>query len=619
MIADGQGSFGFPRRILTTALAPDEIVIDGFAGGGGASLALHQALGREPDVAINHDELAIGMHAANHPFTRHLLEDIWAVDIVREVAGRRVGHLHCSPDCRHFSQAKGGQPRDRATRSLSWFVIKVAGRLARHGLAPRMVSLENVKEIMKWGPLVAKRDKATGRVVRLDGSVAGKGERVPLCEQFLVPDKKRMGQTWRQFVQALRALGYVVEWRCLRACDYGAGTSRNRLFLFARRDGRPIVWPEPTHGPGRASPYVTAADCIDWSIPCRSIFNRPKPLADATLRRIARGIKRYVLDSGNPFIVPVTHHGDHRVHPCAEPVPAITGAPRGEFAVVAPTMIQVGYGEREGQHPRTLDLGRPLGVITAGGIKHAVAGATLLKIRSSSDGAAVDDPLPAITSGAGAKRPAGVAHAMGVVTAFLEQANTGRVGHDMREPVSTIVGSGSTQRLVAVNMVTLRNNCSGADAQAPLGAVTAGGEHHAVVECTLSPEHEAGALRVAGFLMLYYGEGGQHGELGDPLATITTRDRLALVTVHLQGIPYVIVDVAMRMLDPHELYRAQGFPADYVISRTADGRALSKSASVRMVGNSVSPPPMRALIEANLGAAPSAALAARPIVIQEAA
>lgn len=618
MIADGQGSFGFPRRIFTTALAPDEIVIDGFAGGGGASLALHQALGREPDVAINHDELAIGMHAANHPFTRHLLEDIWAVDIVREVAGRRVGHLHCSPDCRHFSQAKGGQPRDRATRSLSWFVIKVAGRLARHGLAPRMVSLENVKEIMKWGPLVAKRDKATGRVVRLDGSVAGKGERVPLREQFLVPDKKRMGQTWRQFVQALRALGYVVEWRCLRACDYGAGTSRNRLFLFARRDGRPVVWPEPTHGPGLAHPFVTAADCIDWLIPCRSIFDRKKPLADATLRRIARGINRYVLESGKPFIVPA-HHGDRRVHPCAEPVSTVTAAHRGESAVVAPTMIQVGYGEREGQRPRALDLGQPLGVVTAGGIKHAVACATLLKIRGSSDGATVDDPLPTITSGAGAKRPAGAAHAMGVVTAFLEQANTGMIGHDLREPVSTIVGSGSTQRLVTANMVTLRNNCNGADALAPLGAATAGGEHHAVVECTLSPELEAGALRVAGFLMRYYGEGGQHGDLGDPMATITTRDRLALVTVRLQGIPYVIVDVAMRMLEPRELYMAQGFPADYVIDRTAEGGALSKSASVRMVGNSVSPPPMRALIEANLDAAPPAAPAARPIVIQEAA
>ncbi len=618
MSADGQGSFGFPRRIFTTALAPDEIVIDGFAGGGGASLALRQALGREPDVAINHDELAIGMHAANHPFTRHLLEDIWAVDIVREVAGRRVGYLHCSPDCRHFSQAKGGQPRDRATRSLSWFVIKVAGRLARNGLAPRMISLENVKEILQWGPLVAKRDKATGRVVKLDGSVAGRGERVPLREQFLVPDKKRMGQTWRQFVQALRALGYVVEWRCLRACDYGAGTSRNRLFLFARRDGRPVVWPVPTHGPGLAHPFVTAADCIDFSISCRSIFDRKKPLADATLRRIARGINRYVLESGKPFIVP-THHVDRRVHPCAESVSTVTAAHRGESAVVAPTMIQVAHGEGRPGGPQrwgngTADLQSPLGTTaTSGG--YAVATAVLLKIRGSSDGATVDDPLPTITSGAGAKRPAGAAHAMGVVTAFLEQANTGMIGHDLREPVSTIVGSGSTQRLVTANMVTLRNNCNGADAQAPLGAATAGGEHHAVVECTLSPELEAGALRVAGFLMRYYGEGGQHGDLGDPLATITTRDRLALVTVRLQGIPYVIVDVAMRMLEPRELYMAQGFPADYVIDRTAEGRALSKSASVRMVGNSVSPPPMRALIEANLDAAP----AARPIVIQEAA
>lgn len=264
-MADGgkQSGFNFPRNQLVSALRPGEIVVDFFAGGGGASEALRQALGRDPDVAVNHDPQAIGMHAANHPFTQHLPADVWEVDILREVAGRPVGWFHASPDCTHFSQAKGGQPRSKATRSLSWVVLKVAGKLARAGLTPRIISLENVKQIQGWTRLVAKRDKATGRVVKLDGSVAARGERVPVRDQFLVPDKKRMGSTWRQFVAALSALGYVVEWRMLKACDYGAGTSRERLFLIARRDGSPICWPEPTHGPSRAHPFVTAADCID--------------------------------------------------------------------------------------------------------------------------------------------------------------------------------------------------------------------------------------------------------------------------------------------------------------------------------------------------------------------
>ena len=314
-MADGsQHAFAF-RPLAASMLRPGEIVLDFFAGGGGASEALRQALGRDPDVAVNHDPLALGMHAANHPFARHLPADVWTVDILREVAGRLVGWFHASPDCTHFSQAKGGQPRSRATRSLSWVVLKVAGTLARRGLAPRIISLENVRQIQGWGPLVAKRDKATGRVLRLDGSVAAPGERVPLREQFLVPDMRRAGHTWRQFIAALRALGYAVEWRTLRACDYGAGTSRERLFLIARRDGEPIRWPEPTHGPGRAHPYGTAADCIDWTIPCPSIFTCKKPLADATLRRIARGIQRYVIDAEAPFIVPTRPQGHNTETP----------------------------------------------------------------------------------------------------------------------------------------------------------------------------------------------------------------------------------------------------------------------------------------------------------------
>ncbi len=629
-MADGsrQHGFNFAHKPLVSALRPDEIVVDFFAGGGGASEALRQALGRDPDVAVNHDHDALGMHAANHPFTRHMEADVWTVDILREVAGRPVGWYHASPDCTHFSQAKGGQPRDRATRSLSWVVPKVAGTLARRGLAPRIISLENVRQILGWCPLVAKRDKATGRVVTLDmvplihpetghvvkrggkvlliNRIAGPGEQVPVRNQFLVPDKRRMGETWRKFVAVLRALGYVVEWRLLKACDYGAGTSRERLFLIARRDGEPIRWPEPTHGPGLAQPYITAADCIDWSITCPSIFTRKKPLADATLRRIAKGVQRYVIGAASPFIVQCANASANGVASTSEPLGTVTGWPKGgSHAVVAPTLVQTGYGERAGQSPRSLDLQQPLGTAVGGGVKHALAAAHLVKFRGDSTGAAATDPMPTITSGAGAARPAGAAHAMGILTAFLEQAHGGgEHGNPARargadEPVSTISTTGSQQRIVTAHLTAFGQNAKGTDPREPMQTALGGAARFGVVECTLSPEHEAGALRVAALLVNYYGNG-QPRDMRAPLDTVTTRDRLALVTVTLHGTPYVIVDIGLRMLKPRALYRAQGFPADYIIDRTASGKPLTISAAVRMVGNSVSPPPLAALARANL-------------------
>jgi len=603
-MADGnQRAFNFPRKTLASALRPGEIVVDFFAGGGGASEALRQALGRDPDVAVNHDHDALGMHAANHPFTRHMEADVWAVDILREVAGRPVGWFHGSPDCTHFSQAKGGQPRSRATRSLSWVMVKVAGRLARHGLAPRIISLENVRQILTWCPLIAKRDKATGRVIRLDGTVAAPGEHTPLREQFLVPDKKRAGSIWRQFVATLRALGYVVEWRILRACDYGAGTSRERLFLIARRDGEPIVWPEPTHGPGRAQPYVTAADCIDWSIPCPSIFERKKPLADATQRRIARGVMRYVVNAAEPFIVQCANASASGIASGGEPLGVITAWPKGgAHAVVAPTLVQASHGEGSGATKRrgsgAHDPKQPLGTVHAGGGSFALASALLVGV----GGRAGDtEPRPVNQPGYTVTAKADCA----VVTAFLEQANGGgENGNPARargadEPVSSITGTGSQQRVVTAHMAKLRGTSSAADVAGPLATVSAGGEHHAVVECTLSAEHEAGALRVAAFLVNYYGNGAPR-DLRESLDTVTTRDRLALVTVTIKGTPYVIVDIGLRMLKPRELYRAQGFPANYIIDRTASGKPLTISAAVRMVGNSVSPPPLCAIARANL-------------------
>lgn len=686
-MADGSRSFNFPKP-QRSRLRPGEIVVDLFAGGGGASEGLKQALGVDPALAYNHDELAIGMHAANHPLTEHHREDIWHADPRVDVAGRPVGWFHASPDCTHFSQAKGGQPRSRKTRALSWVVLKWVGQLMhddqRRGsnTAPRIISMENVWQILTWGPLVAKRCKATGRVLRMDGSVAERGERVPVDNQQLVPDKRHRGRTWEQFVAALRALGYVVEWKKRVASDYGAGTSRERLFLLARRDGDPIVWPEASHGPEPGqTPRVTAADCLDFSIPCPSIWGRKRPLADATMRRIAKGIMRHVINSADPFIVPVTHQGGDRVHDVREPMRTITAANCGELmlaapelapfltehanastqrtmradeplrtmcaevkgghfavvspilagvggragqseprsggeplytmtakadtALVTPVLVQSGYGEREGQAPRALDLQQPLGTVVAGGVKHAVAAPHLVKFRGDSVGTPVTDPVPTITSGAGAARPAGAAHALGLSSASLVTLRRNMVGADARTPLTTVAAQAEHHALATAFLEQANGGFyqgAGNDARDPVSTITASGSQQRLVSedlAQLTPEQEAGALRVAAFLVKYYGSG-IAVDPRDPLDTVTTKDRLALVTVVIKGTPYVIVDIGLRMLKPHELYRAQGFPPGYIIDRTANGTPLTTSAAVRMVGNSVSPPPLRALAEANL-------------------
>ncbi|MBI3146349.1 MAG: DNA cytosine methyltransferase [Pseudogulbenkiania sp.] len=596
----------------------NEIIVDLFAGGGGMSTAIEQALGRHVDIAINHDEDAISMHEANHPQTRHYRADVFEVCPHEATQGRPVGHLHGSPDCTHHSQAAGGQPRNKKIRGLGWVMTRWAGQVK-----PRSISMENVKQMQQWGPLIAKRCKKTGRVMKLDGTVATPGERVPVQEQFLIPDPKRAGSTWRRFIRTFEQMGYQVEWQILTAADYGAATTRERLFLFARRDGRPINWPKPTHHakPGKGQRgWRPAADHIDFSNLGTSIFARKKPLADATLRRIAKGMKKFVLDSGDPFIVPIapyngsepvhsirdpartitahpkggsfalatgtlvsfTHHGAERFHDLQAPAPTITCANRGEMALAAATMVQLGYGERPGQAPRVLDIGHPLGTVVAGGGKH------------------------------------------GLTTAYLMQANGGfntTLGHDMRKPTSTITNSGSQQQLVTAHLAHLHNNCDGRDIAEPLRTISAGGEHHGLVtahlttlrqgcdgrdlrepaptatagadqialtQYTLSKEHEEGALHCAAFLVAYYGTDNV-SDLRDPMPTATTRDRLALVTVWIKGEPWVIVDIFLRMLTPPELYGCQGFPRHYIIDRGHDGRVFSKSAQVRMVGNSVSP------------------------------
>ncbi len=502
----------------------DEVIIDLFAGGGGASVAIEQATGLFVDAACNHDEEAIAMHTVNHPQTKHYQADVFEVDPREACAGYPVGLLHLSPDCTHHSQAAGGQPRDKVIRSLAWIGKRWAGQVK-----PRVITLENVEQILKWGPLVAKRDKVTGRVIKLDRSVAKPGEYVPLGEQFLVPDKKAQGKTWKEFVNSLKRMGYAVEWKVLVAADFGAPTTRKRLFMVARCDGQPIVWPAPTHfeKPQKGQlAWRTAAECIDFSNTGTSIFERKRELAEATKRRIAKGIKKFVLDNPQPFIVPIAHfNGSEPVHSGLEPLRTITATPKGgSFAVAMP-----------------------------------------------------------------------------VYSPYLMQANGGfntTVGRAADAPMTTITNTGSQQQLVSAFIERQFRTGAGADITKPLQTImTKGAGKCGLVECELSGSEDK-ALRVASFMINYYGNGDAR-DLARPLDTITTKDRLALVTVYISGEPYLITDIRLRMLEPKELYKAQGFPDTYIFDRDSQGKPFTKTAQVRMCGNSVSRPPYEALVRAN--------------------
>ena len=528
----------------------DEIIVDLFAGGGGMSTAMHNAVGISPHIACNHDADAISMHEVNHPQTEHYQADVFELDPHLATRGRPVGLLHASPDCTHHSQAAGGQPRDRKIRALSWVVLRWAGQVR-----PRVITLENVRQITKWGPLVARRDRKTGRVIKTDGTVAARGEVVPLKQQYLIPDPKRVGKTWLRFVRVLEDHGYHVEWRMLCAADYGAPTTRERLFMVARRDGLPVVWPEPTHfkQPARGQKrWRSAAECIDWSIPGKSIFGREKPLAENTLKRIAKGIRRFVLDNPHPFIV----------------------ASSGDTAAMGqvPVLVNAGHGEGQGATRRrgfgSRDSRQPLGTVTASGSGgHAVACAWLMQANGG----------------------------------YYDISNTAG-GRAMAEPLSTITNSGSQQQLLSAHLMRQFGTSTGSDLRDPVGTIMADGAggKTGVIECLLENEdnNTVRALRVAAFLANYYNNG-RAREPDLPTDRLTTRDRLALVTVYIAGVPWVIVDIRLLMLVPHELYKAQGFPPDYIFTHGHDGRIFTKSAQVRMCGNSVSPPPATALLRAN--------------------
>lgn len=534
----------------------NEIMIDNFAGGGGVSEGIKNALGRSPDIAVNHCPMALTMHAANHPETKHLAENIWKVNMDDHSKGRPVGLMWASPDCRDFSRAKGGKLTSKSVRSLAWSVIMHCRQLG--DCRPRVICVENVVEFRtKW-------------------------------EDF---DK------WRG---ELRKLGYRSEWRELIAWKYGAPTIRKRLILIARRDGKKIVWPKETHGKpddpdvlaGIKKPWRTAAKIIDWSLPCPSIFDSAaeikekyglrciRPLSENTLKRIAAGIVRYVLEAKEPFYVTLGQHGGSnrsasepmhtvtasrkdqnaivvpqlvnlthggRLENINEPIKTITGANRGEKSLIVPTLIQTGYGERKGQKPRVPGLEKPLGTIVAGGGKAAL------------------------------------------VSAFLAQHNTQRSGHNpgraASEPLATITGRGTQQNVVAAHLISLK----GSDRRIgpvdqPHPTICAGGRHSGLV---------------AAFLTKYYGVQGNPC-IDEPLHTVTTKDRFSLVTVNIEGEQYIITDIGMRMLSARELYRAQGFDDDYKIDPVYNGKPLSKTEQVAKCGNSVPPPLVKAIIAANV-------------------
>ena len=530
-----------------------ELIVDLFAGGGGASQGIYQALGRHPDIAINHDEDAVAVHTRNHPSTEHFCASVWVVKPEVACAGRPVGLLWASPDCRHFSRAAGGRPKWGKVRSLPGVVSTWATRVK-----PRVILVENVGEMIGLGPLLA------------DGT----------------PCPKRIGRSFNQWVGRLRGLGYAVQWRELCAADYGAPTIRTRLVVQARCDGVPIVWPAPSHSkspslfaPGRWRP---AADCIDFSIPCPSIFTRKRPLKDATMRRIAQGIQRYVLGSPDPFIIKFQQNSVGQ--PTSDPLHTVmAGATR--FGLVAPH-VSTFYGTSTGQ-----DATAPLGSITAQGEHHAVVSAFLAPITHTGEnrGSAVTAPLPTITCAHRGEQA--------LISAVLGGCG-GRAAQSPPRPVTAPFGTMTTKAdsvLVSAFLAQHNLDAIGRDARGPLATITTTGAQTQVVEATLSDADAAGAERVAAFLVHYFGSGKQGQDLREPMGAVTTRDRYALVTV--EGVRRPIVDIGMRMLSLPELAAAQSFPADYDL--TDDGR-LSKTTGIRLVGNSVCPAFAEAIVRAAL-------------------
>jgi DNA (cytosine-5)-methyltransferase 1 len=540
-----------------------ELVVDNFAGGGGASTGIELATGYSVDIAINHDPEAIRMHKANHPYTKHYCEDVWQVDPVAACKGHPVGLAWFSPDCKHFSKAKGGKPKDKFIRGLAWVACRWAG-LVR----PRVIMLENVEEFKTWGPL-------------------NRGHH---------PIKAKQGKTFEKFVKQLTDLGYEVQFKELVAADYGAPTMRKRFFMIARCDGRPIVWPKPTHAPadskevkvGLLKPYVGAYTQLDFSLPCPSIFDTSeeikekygiravRPLAPKTMERIARGLKKFVIDNAEPFIVQVNHSGAKSDY-CKssnEPLSTITG--RHGFGIVEPYMVQI--GQTGFAADRSKDVREPLTTIVSKN-EHCLISPTLIQYHSETAqgdvrGQTIKDPIMTVDS----------SNRYGLVTSFLHKYYDGGykgAGESVENPLPTVT-AWDHNSVVTANLIQMNNHCDGRDIREPIPTITAGDGHFGEVRA---------------FLVKYYGQGtGQ--DIKEPLDTVTARDRFGLVTI--ECVDYKIVDIGLRMLEPRELYGCQGFPDDYIIDHDYTGKTYPRSEQVRRCGNAVCPPIPAALVRANL-------------------
>ena len=538
-----------------------ELIVDNFAGGGGASTGIEMATGYSVDIAINHDPEAIKMHKANHPNTKHYCENVWAVDPVKACNGHPVGLAWFSPDCKHFSKAKGGKPKDKNIRGLAWVACRWTG-LVR----PRVIMLENVEEFKTWGPLNRRHH----------------------------PIKAKQGKTFEKFVRQLLNLGYEVDFRELVAADYGAPTMRKRFFMIARCDGKPIVWPEPTHGPadsekvkaGLLKPYVGAYTQIDFSRPCPSIFDTSeeirekygiravRPLAKKTMDRIARGLKKFVLENPEPFIIQCNHGGERRPNDIREPMPTITG--KHGYGIVEPYMVQI--GQTGFTADRSKDVRDPLTTIVSKN-EHCLISPTLIQYHSETAqgevrGQTIKEPIMTVD---GSNR-------YGLVTLFLHKYYDGGykgAGDSVEKPLPTVT-AWDHNSVVTANLIQMNNHCDGRDLRDPIPTITAGDGHFGEVRA---------------FLIKYYGQGtGQ--DIEEPLDTVTSRDRFGLVTI--EGVDYQIVDIGLRMLEPKELYGCQGFPEDYIIDHDYTGKTYPRSEQVRRCGNAVCPPIPAALVRANL-------------------
>ena len=559
----GAGTYPDKRRagFLLKKMIHGELIVDNFAGGGGASTGIEMATGYSVDIAINHDPEAIKMHKANHPNTKHYCENVWAVDPVKACNGHPVALAWFSPDCKHFSKAKGGKPKDKFIRGLAWVACRWAGLVQ-----PRVIMLENVEEFKTWGPLGRRHH----------------------------PIKAKQGETFQKFVQQLTDLGYEVQFRELIAADYGAPTMRKRFFMIARCDGKPIVWPEPTHAPadseevkaGLKKPYVGAYTQIDFSRPCPSIFDTSeeikekygiravRPLAQKTMDRIARGFIKFVLNNPKPFIIQCNHGGERRPNDIREPMPTITG--KHGYGIVEPYMVQI--GQTGFTKDRSKDVREPLTTIVSKN-EHCLISPTLIQYHSETSkdgvrGQTIEDPIMTVDS----------SNRYGLVTSFLHKYYDGGykgAGETVENPLPTVT-AWDHNSVVTANLIQMNNHCDGKDIRQPLPTITAGDGHFGEVRA---------------FLIKYYGQGtGQ--DIKDPLDTVTAQDRFGLVTIN--GTDYQIVDIGLRMLEPRELYGCQGFPDDYIIDHDYTGKIYPRSEQVRRCGNAVCPPIPAALVRANL-------------------